>query len=71
MKPAEQLTRRGFLGVIGKGLVAGMALSGDVLGGQSEFLYRKPNILMILVDDLGFGDLACQGAADMKTRHDG
>ncbi|MCF7973644.1 MAG: sulfatase-like hydrolase/transferase [Phycisphaerae bacterium] len=46
-----------------------MALSGDVLGGQSESLYRKPNILMILVDDLGFGDLACQGATDLKTPH--
>lgn len=27
----------------------------------------KPNILMILVDDLGNGDLACQGSEDMQT----
>ncbi|MCG8651560.1 MAG: sulfatase-like hydrolase/transferase, partial [Pirellulales bacterium] len=26
-----------------------------------------PNVLLILVDDLGFGDLACQGADDMQT----
>lgn len=28
---------------------------------------RKPNILIILADDLGYGDLSCQGATDMKT----
>ncbi len=30
---------------------------------------KKPNILVILVDDLGYGDLSCQGAKDMKTPH--
>ena len=29
----------------------------------------KPNIVLILVDDLGYGDLACFGATDMKTPH--
>ncbi len=27
----------------------------------------KPNVLLILVDDLGYGDLACYGAKDMRT----
>ena len=29
----------------------------------------RPNILVILADDLGYGDLACCGAKDMKTPH--
>jgi len=33
------------------------------LMGQS----KSPNILCILVDDLGFGDLSCQGAKDLQT----
>lgn len=27
----------------------------------------KPNIIFILADDLGWGDLSCQGATDLKT----
>ncbi len=29
----------------------------------------RPNVVMILVDDLGYGDLACFGAKDMRTPH--
>ncbi len=29
----------------------------------------SPNILVILADDLGYGDLACCGAKDMRTPH--
>jgi arylsulfatase A-like enzyme len=30
---------------------------------------RKPNIIFILADDIGYGDLACYGATRVKTPH--
>jgi arylsulfatase A-like enzyme len=34
---------------------------------QSNTDIKPTNILFILVDDMGYGDLACQGATDMRT----
>jgi hypothetical protein len=30
---------------------------------------NKPNVLLIIVDDLGFADLGCLGSSDIKTPH--
>ena len=61
----------------GGGRVFGLAVCVAVLGWNltavqpvfAEESLPRPNVLLILVDDLGYGDLACQGADDMRTPH--
>jgi arylsulfatase A-like enzyme len=61
-KPAtDGATRRQFLAA--SGLAAGSLLAGC---GQPRQEAKKPNILLILADDLGFSDLGCFGG-EIKT----
>jgi len=49
------MLRRQFLGTIGAGLL------------QAQPAGRPPNILFILADDLGYGDLGCYGQRQIAT----
>ena len=56
----SHFTRREFIGAA----VAGAAFGASITPAQR---HSRPNILFILADDLGYGDLSCYGRPDYRT----
>ncbi len=64
-----QIGRRDFLvALAAAAATAGCTRLGQVAPGRAAGL-KKPNVVLIFVDDLGYADLGCQGAGDLLTPH--
>lgn len=63
------LNRRTFIQSTSAGLALSAITGCSTVSKQNSASLKtnKPNVLLILVDDLGFGDLSCYGAPDLKT----
>jgi arylsulfatase A-like enzyme len=65
---SEMQTRRSFLKTIGV-VGASLLMKAPLFSLAKTTVNRKPNFIIIFVDDLGYGDLGCFGSKKNRTPH--
>ena len=65
--PHDYLTKKKLMRPIRQLLTAGIAAL--TLAGVSATAEQRPNVIFIVVDDLGYGELGCYGGKDIPTPH--
>jgi arylsulfatase A-like enzyme len=63
----ERVGRRDLLRLTGAG--AAMLLTKRAYGAEAEPVKKKPNIVLIVADDLGYADIGVHGCRDLPTPH--
>lgn len=60
-------SRREFLRLAGFSAVSALLGASGRLSGETRRPHERPNIIFIMADDLGYGDLGCYGQQKMRT----
>jgi len=72
MTQSNGITRRDFIDRAGKAVIGGasiLAVPLKACSGSTTKTPKAPNVVLMITDDQGYGDLGCHGNTDIQTPH--